>query len=72
VTGMQNVVIERTYRATVQRYCPTCVRKERKGLPPRGRKLMALPIPRRVRFHDLRHTTASLPRAGLWRLASDG
>jgi len=44
----------------VQRYCQTCVRNERPGFPKRGRKLMAIPIPRRVRFHDLRHTTASL------------
>jgi hypothetical protein len=43
-----------------QRYCPTCERQERPGFPRRGRKLMAIPIPRRVRFHDLRHTTASL------------
>jgi len=36
------------------------VRKAREGFPERGRKLMAIAAPRRVRFHDLRHTTASL------------
>src|SRR5438874_1416323 len=51
---------EERHADDAQRYCPVCVRKEREGLPARGRKLMALPVPRRVRFHDLRHTTASL------------
>ena len=36
------------------------MRKAREGFPERGRKLMAIAAPRRVRFHDLRHTTASL------------
>lgn len=53
-----------------QRYCPSCVKRANgTGRPlqtPRGRALWPKAIPRPMRFHDLRHTTATLLlRAGV-------
>src|SRR6266850_580081 len=53
-----------------QRYCPKCLKRTNgTGKPlaqPRGRALWPKAIPRKMRFHDLRHTTATLLlRAGV-------
>src|SRR5437660_1505352 len=53
-----------------QRYCPKCLKRTNgTGKPlaqPRGRALWPKAIPRPMRFHDLRHTTATLLlRAGV-------
>ena len=53
-----------------QRYCPKCLKRTNgTGKPlanPRGRALWPKAIPRAMRFHDLRHTTATLLlRAGV-------
>src|SRR5205814_4957884 len=53
-----------------QRYCPKCLKRTNgTGKPlaePRGRALWPKAIARKMRFHDLRHTTATLLlRAGV-------
>jgi integrase len=53
-----------------QRYCPTCLKRTNGTgkllAQPRGRALWPKAIPRAMRFHDLRHTTATLLlRAGV-------
>jgi len=53
-----------------QRYCPNCLKRTNgTGRPlaqPRGRALWPKAIPRQMRFHDLRHSTATLLlRAGV-------
>src|SRR5207248_4114730 len=53
-----------------QRYCPKCLKRTNGTgkllAQPRGRALWRKAIPRPMRFHDLRHTTATLLlRAGV-------
>jgi integrase len=61
---------EERHQDNEQRYCPKCLKRTNgtgKLLAnPRGRALWPKAIPRKMRFHDLRHTTATLLlRAGV-------